>query len=230
MASCCFAEWFVVILVCDGVQGDRELRHRHADTTRRLVVTVGVQILQQRAEDEWVVVDRDDFLIRLLFRSAESQKNQRPDKRARYQRVMLKVQEEVTYRESATQHPTEHWRLLVQQHAMDFELFIAADESQVGVEWVVVVATVVSALIQLLYCCRVAYALRPETSPWALLVDMLSRFSVVMLVWIELGGWDVLAEMSCPEVDVGVFQGLVEKLRVFIGCVFSGRSERQPEL
>lgn len=56
----------------------------------------------------------------------------------------MRVVGEVTYREPATQHLAKHWRLLMQQHAVDLELFIAADESQVGVEWIVEEAAIVS--------------------------------------------------------------------------------------
>lgn len=50
----------------------------------------------------------------------------------------------MTYHEPAVEHLSEHRRLLVQQHAMDLEVFTAADESEVGVERVVEEAMIVS--------------------------------------------------------------------------------------
>lgn len=56
------AEWFEIVLVCDGIHGDGELRMGHVATSR-VVVLAGVEIFQEGAEDRWVVLDDDGLLV-----------------------------------------------------------------------------------------------------------------------------------------------------------------------
>lgn len=42
----------------------------------------------------------------------------------------------VAYDKTTVQHFAEDWGLLVEQHAVNLELLVTADEGQVGVEWV----------------------------------------------------------------------------------------------